>query len=824
MCRQLLALALLCAPMPSSARGFGIEDMLRMESYGQVVTVDDRDLLLVERRRPYRSAPDFGYGGYFNDRTLGRVLAVRLSEPDVGLRPLFPQDDDAGYWMGSTSPSGRLLSVFRLRSRTLSLGVVDLLARSVRWLDVRPDLPSRSPAPVWVGEDRLLLVERLDGDLPRILSLGSAGSERSGRLYRSQSRGDPSVTFASTYGSAPPAPSTRLVEVAVDGSARRGILQGDVVDFAASPDGAAVAVVTAEGPVAPPDVPIGVSFRSRRLRMSMVSVRDGRVTATVDDVAPNVFAWSSTGRLLLIARGASDAGWSRARVVAVTPTGGRRALGRLGDVADAPDAGDALRFQATWVGSRALVRVRPADGPPSWRILEEGRSAPVAASSAATLSVHDGRDAVLAAGASRWLVDERGARLLPAGRAPLVTTALEPFSSAARDEAGPCGRVLVGNGGRDEERLCGRGIDPAPGDEVLAAHTRGLIVRRMDERGVQTLFALAPGGAARPIDVVNAHLAALVPPILRRLETRDPAGRRLVHWLLLPRTDAGTIPDLVVQPYPGRTYDDAPPSEATPGRQRFGVNVLLLVEAGFAVLLPSMPRTPGRNPVGDVVPQVAVAVQAARASDLVRAGPYGVMGHSFGGWAAMVLATGTDCLAGVVAANGVYDLAAAHATMVGPDRIDLPLGIPYGPSAGWAETGQGGMGAVPSRAADRYDAASPIMRPERASTEVLLAGGDLDPVDLEQTERMFMELGRAGRRATMMRFWGEGHTSSSPGNLRTYWSTAASFLREAAARARTAGTCAAVRPAAGGDAAARPGAQLQAAAQASQAATNMSDR
>ncbi len=784
MSRLLLALLLLCASATSAARTFTVDDLIAMESYGQVLTSERAGLLLVERRRPYGQAPDYGAGGYFTDRTLGRIMSVGLQDLAKGLRPLFPQEDDAGYWMGSLSPSGLRLSVFRLRARVLSLGIVDLRRGTAEWLDVRPDLPARDPAPAWSGNDRLVVLERADATLPRMLRLGSTALERLAALAHAQGRGQASSTMVSATGSREPR-RARLMEIALDGSARRTIAQGDLTDFALSPDGRSVAIVSVGDPVPPPTGLLGVSFASRRYRLRIVSMQDGRTRGSIPEVAPGVLQWSPAGSIMAVARPSGASDWQAAWFATVSPSGAARRLGTSDDVAHAVEPGDALRFQAAWTGGSLIALVRRGSAAPEWRHLDAGGSSSAAIPSGSYLMLHDGAEAILKSGHSLWRVRGRRSKPLPSHLAPLLGTYPDPFSIGDRSSLGPCGAIVLRQlvrGGRCPAQLA------TDDDEVLGGFRAGLVVRRTDDHGSETIEIMDALGHRTAVDRINAGLEDVTLPIVVRLETPTSNGAGLIHWLLLPRTGP-RLPPLVVQPYPGRTFTPSPPIEARPWRNGIGTNALLLVSSGMAVLLPGMPATGRENPSEAVLPQVEAAVDAARRSGRVAAGSYGVMGHSFGGWAAMTIAARAECVSGVVAANGVYDLAAAHATMAGPDRIDLEAGIPFGASAGWAEAGQGAMRATPEQARSRYWAASPIGRAASMRAPVLLVGGDLDPVDLTQSERMFMEIARAGGDAKLLRFWGEGHTVSSPGNIRTYWSSVTSFLFGAARRAGAGEAC-----------------------------------
>jgi dipeptidyl aminopeptidase/acylaminoacyl peptidase len=63
------------------------------------------------------------------------------------------------------------------------------------------------------------------------------------------------------------------------------------------------------------------------------------------------------------------------------------------------------------------------------------------------------------------------------------------------------------------------------------------------------------------------------------------------------------------------------------------------------------------------------------------------------------------------------------------------------------------------------------------SRPLMVIGGDLDPVDMSHSERAFMEAARTGADATLVRFWGEGHEVSSPGNIRQYWDLVIRFFK-----------------------------------------------
>src|ERR1700710_2770717 len=80
----------------AQARPYDVEDMLRLESFGQVVIGPTEHVAVIEHRAAYRSAPRFDYG-YFTVRALSKLEAIDLDAP-AAARPLFAQDAAAGYW------------------------------------------------------------------------------------------------------------------------------------------------------------------------------------------------------------------------------------------------------------------------------------------------------------------------------------------------------------------------------------------------------------------------------------------------------------------------------------------------------------------------------------------------------------------------------------------------------------------------------------------------------------------------------------------------------------------------------------------------------
>lgn len=765
------------------ARDYTVEDLLGLESYGEVAIAPPEKLVLVERRRPYGQAVDFGYGAQFNTRMLSRILATRTDRTGP-LEPLFEQAPDAGYWMAGTSPSKRRLAVYRLQRRTLSLGVVDLRTRRVKWFAPSPDTPTTSPNPVWLNDDDLAFISMPERRLPGGLLSGSAYLEDLNGLYRVQSSGGASGTVVSTIGGPEPdATRRRLVRVSCTDDRVTTLSEGDIVDFSVSPGSSMAAVLLAGRPVLPGRASISVSFDARRHHIAMVDLANGKSRDVPGDAMRGFMSWSADGRLLALMRD-DVPDWSGGYYAVVDRGGAVERLGGSLVHADVMEEGGGRIVHAGWAGRSPVGLMTESSGRKGWMRLSVSEASPIAIGPTARPVGTTTRSLWMLEGERLVEIGEMGLRILASDVARGRTNLLEPFNEGFRVDMNP-----VGTGALVVKAKSGLGVVPStpsgglgerialpPGTTPLAAASDVAVGWSSDGRNQDRLYLVRPGRPPLLIDRLNKALVDVVLPRAVRLTSKDGNGATLYHWLVLPTRTNGKVPMIVV-PYPGFTFGSERPGQLSISRRDLSANALLLASAGYAVLLPSMPTSPGgANPSRLVLPQVDVAVDAAIAEGHVDGSRLGVLGHSFGGYAALTLATGSDRYGAVVSSNGPSDLAMMHGSISGPDKIRLEHGIPFSSSAGWVEAGQGGMRVSPSQDPAAYVSASPVMRMDAVHRPLMLIGGDLDPVDMGHAERAFMEAARSGADATLVRFWGEGHGVSSPGNVHQYWDLVIGFF------------------------------------------------
>lgn len=166
-----------------------------------------------------------------------------------------------------------------------------------------------------------------------------------------------------------------------------------------------------------------------------------------------------------------------------------------------------------------------------------------------------------------------------------------------------------------------------------------------------------------------------------------------MSWLYRPLKTGDRKPALIVIPYPGEpAYAPVSPEDGVTS------NVQLMTAAGYAVLIPSLPRPDRRGePAIGMADDILAAVDAAASLDVFDPNRVVLWGHSFGAFAAVAAATQSDRFSAVIAANGPYNLLSAWGQFSLTPSLSPADGLPVRSRAGWVETGQGVSRLRPSR-------------------------------------------------------------------------------------------------------------------------------
>ncbi|WP_292045738.1 MULTISPECIES: prolyl oligopeptidase family serine peptidase [unclassified Brevundimonas] len=778
--RGLLAAAcvLWAAPLAAAPRPFDVHDLVRMETLGRAAVSPDGRTLAFETFGPWETATRFDLGARAH-WTTGRIRLVDRTGGPV--RPL-PGSVPTGQVLGDWSPSGRYLSLFAFRAGRWEAGVYDTVDVAVRWTGLSPELSFEGARPAWTADDRLLLPLR--PDRPSAWSLRHDAFAREDTLARwsARDRGEASATALETRGgiAVPDAPRPRVEVRRVDPATGRSevVAAGPIDDFAPSPSGRYLALVERGEGVAADDplVQLAPTWRSRLRLVDLRSGADWRVWAD-RDVAANLLDWASgSDRLLAWAR--PDAGaWRDGDlwlVDAAARTAAPQLRGRLDPLG--PDAFDLMTaVRATWMGEIPVVfAARPGQARRDWQAVRpdgvETLSARVPNPTPSLAGVAaDGLMMVADGGVWRLRLGEGGRRLTPDDQVFARREARDPYAPQrqqlnaypARDWApvfDPSGGLWIVQADGARRRLTGQGGTAA---WMSGTADWGVVTRRRD--GVTRLSLEGPH-EARILATANADLARVAFPRIVDVPHPDRLGRPASSRLFLP-TDRPVerIRGVVVMTYPD---SGATSGLYEPGVLFQGLNPLLPPGAGYAVLWAAMPDAPPLERAEAYARNIDIALDAAAAA--VPGLPVdrtAVVGHSYGGYAALMVASATRRHRAYVSWAGPSEPAVMWGEFQGTERAALSDNLFLLYRAGWAETRQGGFGAPPWRTPEAYRAASPFYRADRFADPVLLITSDRDVVPMSAAEMMFSALHRQGKPARLVTYWGEGHWAFSPANL-----------------------------------------------------------
>lgn len=776
------ALALAFAAAPAWADPFTVEHLLRTEAFGAVRVSPDERTVLFERQGPYETADRFDLG-YFGPWTTSEVWVADRTDPTVA-RPLLGEVDRRGVVLGEFSPDGRRLVVHRLQADRWETGVVALASGAVRWLGLGAEPPVKGETTLWRTDDELILTARVDGDLPYEIGALATGARNSRDWRAAAARGGVAATVWSAGDLADPlGPSARLATWRIDlRTGRRTLLaQGQTLDMALSWDGRWLAIVDRGAPEpVDPDAPLRPSDPAEARRLTVVRVDTGEAWRPCGDcnVASGLLGWSEDDRLLVWDRARSDRAVD-GRLLAIAPETRAVAALDLGgvepDVGSTRDAGFGA-VRAAWVGADAvLLARRPGEARADWYragprpalLTQDLSSAPgglEAVSADGFLTIADG---------ALWSVDRagRGSRLPgPAGLSAVST--LTPWASPRRRLNAPPERGWTLARAPDGAlwRLGADGSSaPLFPDATSRLRAAGetLAVDAALAHGVETLRLLRPGQEPTPLAVVNAGDAAVDFATPLPVTTPGAPEDFAQSWLYSP--PGGLVPGtpVVVVAYPGASVRPA----TNPAEFSTMANVQLLAGLGYAVLTPALPGTGADGPAAHLTDRILATLDAALARYPELDGDrVAYLGHSFGGYTGLVLATETRRIRSYVIMSATADLAAGWGGFGGFLRSNPEFGaLMLRRNAGWSEAGQGGLGAPPWGDPQAYVAASPLFRADRIAAPVLLIHGETDFVGVHEAEAVFTALWRQNKDARLVTYWGEQHLFYSPGAVRDLW-------------------------------------------------------
>lgn len=761
-----------CPAFGQSLHRFSVDDLLAREGIGAVRISPDGGWVAVERQARHDSASAYR----FQTRTawlLSSLEVHSVRDPDV-VRRLDAPGRDAGYISGPFSPSGARMVVYRLTDRSFRLGVMELATGEIGWLPITPESTQFGRSVAWRTDDTLIVMARPIDDLPISLRVGSKTQERTETLWRIAASGHGASSVYIPSGErrqdrARALPSSLLMLNVVTGQ-QTVLAQGEWFDMALSPDGRRLAALEMAEDIQPnPDRALRVGDPVRRNRLSLIDL-DSRVVRDPlpdEDVAMYLMSWSpDSARLLIFGRPAGASDFEGAGRYWTVSTSGVPSPVRLGeDRAWLERTWDGVGVPlGSWYGSDPLIQVKTTTGDRVW--LRVGRRP------------------------ERFPVREPGERILSAPSGPAVQRGGGVFRLENPDHALARGRLVdrgqSGDGGNPEawnpssvdrgeavsvdgrclSRLIGGAPtcfgEGGPNDQVIAvSRTADLMVTRtLSPRG-DTTVRLHSRGGTRNLTQVNSAWRDIDWGRIEPIEHSGPEGQTLTSWLLMPAgLTPGQKPPVVVVVYPGATLR-SPPISIQPGSSLLQNNPAVIGAQGYAVLIANLPSPAEGSRSLNLADRILSIVEAARSRDLVDCDRIALIGHSYGGYSVLRAATQSGRFRAIIASSGYPDL--TRSMELPPFyRVAPEEGVPVGQLAGWAETGQGGIGSF-ATGPQAYVDESPLFSVDRLTSPTLLVESDLDN---SRMGSLFSALYRLNREAALLTYYGEGHVYVSPGNLR----------------------------------------------------------
>jgi dipeptidyl aminopeptidase/acylaminoacyl peptidase len=777
---RILAFGLALVAAPAFARPFGVDDLLKVEDVRGAWLAPGGRWLVIERTAPYDSGRAYD-DDVFEPLALSRLDVVDLLASAPARAPLASEGLNAGPF----SPDGRSMAVFRLRGHQWDLGVTDLERRTVRWfgLAVEPGLWGRSVQ--WRSDGELIAIAQPNGAASARFDSVWAAMTRPTTLWAAAKSGvaatDTVVGSGRFRGLTPQSPPARLVRVDVASGRAETLASGAFLDLELSGDRrylAALGEADSLQPKASDVVRVGTSPRRRAL--TLVNLRDGAVTQPCAgrDFATHLLSWAPhQDQLLAYVRKAGD-DWAAGALVRIDAQAGACSA------VDVPGLHPAIQYgsegfpivRAEWLGSEPLVLAEPnglqATPRRDWRRLSPQGPVDLTAAMAdppTSLAAIDDQGFVGVGPGGAARIDRLGRVLTSAPGFSRTVGEPGPGEGDRLSVQPPRGPGAWVTDGARLARIDERGFkqEPLSSDALpLARDVRTLVAKTTDAHGVSSLMVSADGRETILLQI-NPAYADIDFAEVQAVPYQGADGRALVAWLYRPaHLAAGRRPPLVVLPYPGSVYG-APPRAYAPGYSLLQSNPQVLAGAGYAVLVPSLPRDPASNaPATGLADQILKAVDAAQKTGLVDTSRMALWGHSFGGYGVLAAATQTGRFLSVIATAGPTDLISLGGIFTPQARSAPEDGLSINPSIGWLEAGQGHLGGPPSADIQRFARNSPALNVDRIQCPVLLIHGDQDFVPLSQSEELFSALYRQDKDAVLVTLWGEGHTATSPANIR----------------------------------------------------------
>jgi dienelactone hydrolase len=823
----LLAMALLVSLANGAARDerpFTVDDLLKLSDVGRATVRPGTDTFVWEQSPPYDTLGDYGAGttGTWqgSDHEIW-AAGAGLARPKM----LFKPQARTTYVLGSFSSDGRFLSLLACHDGKVGLAVYDFRRMQLKEYSLSPRYELSGPEWAWVDSRHLAVAAYLPGSGPWPLTFRRAVGDRLTKSWEKSWKGkEPSVDQydSSAQDAIQPLPGRLVIVDLVSGHISQ-LASGQFASLHPSPDGRWLAAVRQsklpQSTLEHPHVDWTLE-RSALTVFSLIGKPIERSAAPDLVVLPDAIAWNPSSKNVAFFGTRSGESFrsgnyrvfdpSDAAITMVPHTG-------LSLVSQRARGGEGWPERAVWFKDSLAVFARSTPGqpgtlafddierygvvdsrapeisvPPHWYLLSQSSApydltpamqtispVPVSADGAHFIVVGDGQAWSLNASAPPLRLFPQFLQRLDTqtGRDlfQVRTIGGEGFFPIV-GETGKLARVDVEDGIPVLKR-----VTAPPRTLILAIAKSGAAFGQIGAGKGAELAIIGPDGELKVLSNLNPFLEQVAETRWTDFNYLNAEGSQRDHLsgclLLPPDYQSRHKYPLIVEVYPNRPGGCGAPRlynryamAAHPG----AYSEHLLAAQGFIVFRPDTGGGISRTADG---PQAALSTVVDRGVDALLAAGYGdptrvgLMGISQGGFASLWVATQSHRYKAVVSLNGWTDPANNFFGMSLAQEF-VPSEMPsegdserYLMPAGtdWY------MGDTPWKAPQRYVANSPLWHSDNVSAAALLIHSDMDGFDDLSYKQFFTSLYIQKKYARLLIYRGEGHSPSSPANIRHMW-------------------------------------------------------
>jgi dipeptidyl aminopeptidase/acylaminoacyl peptidase len=802
-----------------------VDDLLKISDVGTGMARPDSDTFVWEESPPYDGLGDYGNGvtGTWQNSDYQIKSAAGDASKPVKLLASAPQ---TSYRLIGFSPHGRFLTLLAIRHGDARLAAYDFTTRRLREYPIRPRFSplARTADCAWLDDRRLAIATYAPGPGAWQYTFRRGLGDRLVRSWQKSWAGaEPSVDEyrSSAIDQSAPLPGG-LVILDLGSGHTDGVEPGQLASLRASGDGRWLAAVRQS---TLPQSDLNHPHLDWTLTRSALTIFSANPLAQRDvapelDVLPDSIVWSPTRDKFVFYAANQGSGMANGHFWicdAASATITMLSHDGLSLASQRARGGGGWPEHAVWLGDSLAVFARATPGRPGTLAFEDLAGHGIVDSRVAISSLpahwfllsqvsspqdltaglqkvspiplmNDGTRFIVAADGKAW---ELNASKLPARLSSSFIGELDMLANQSLISSATSGGngfvPIAGAPGKlaHIEVIGGSAVlhvlTAPPESAILAVSDSGLILSHSGAGKGATMEILKSDDQPRILEELNPHLGNVAETHWTSITYAGIAASdrpQLTGCLLLPPDyQPGEKRPMIVDVYPEAPglcgFADSRRSLAM-AAESWPYSMHLLAAHGYIVFHPDTGGGISRSAKG---PQARLPEVVDRGIDAVISAGYtdeghiGLIGASQGGFCSLWIASRSARYKVVVSLNGWTDLA-YHFFSMNTGQEFVPEDIPsIGNSSRYLSPAGSAfhMNGTPWNVPGMYIDNSPLWHSNTISAPTLLIHSDMDTFDDANYKMLFTSLYLQKKDAKLLIYRGEGHTPSSPANIRHMW-------------------------------------------------------